>query len=302
MKFADKFLNHMWHFGANFPNYPKLDYLADFPIFESSLKEATRLLESMGGWVNRKSFDRVEHFCLFVGHSRSGHSLIGALLDAHPHIILAHELDVLGNLSEVNSRNQLFYRLLVRSRLTARNGRSPSYSYKIPSQYQGEFKRLKIIGDKSGGFSSIHLKDGVKPLKELIKIVQIPVKIIHVKRHPLDNISTMARKGFNGDIDKAINRYFKDCNTINETKKWASENEMVDWIDILHERSVIKTKSSLAKLLDYLNLEYEKKYLHDTSDIVFGTPNKSRNKVKYRSNQIKKIRDKSKDMSIVYNI
>jgi hypothetical protein len=34
-------------------------------------------------------FADVHAFCLFVGYSRSGHSLVGALLDAHPGITIA---------------------------------------------------------------------------------------------------------------------------------------------------------------------------------------------------------------------
>jgi hypothetical protein len=35
-------------------------------------------------------FPDVHAFCLFDGYSRSGHSLVGALLDAHPKITIAH--------------------------------------------------------------------------------------------------------------------------------------------------------------------------------------------------------------------
>jgi hypothetical protein len=31
-------------------------------------------------------------FCLFIGYPRSGHRLIGALLDAHPDVAIAHEI------------------------------------------------------------------------------------------------------------------------------------------------------------------------------------------------------------------
>ena len=32
---------------------------------------------------------------MFIGYPRSGHSLIGSLLDVHPNAIVAHELDAL---------------------------------------------------------------------------------------------------------------------------------------------------------------------------------------------------------------
>src|SRR5512143_1721936 len=39
-------------------------------------------------------FLRVERFCLFVGYPRSGHSLVGAFLNAHRHAVVSHELNV----------------------------------------------------------------------------------------------------------------------------------------------------------------------------------------------------------------
>ncbi|UGS35133.1 sulfotransferase [Capillimicrobium parvum] len=39
-------------------------------------------------------FDDVEAFCVFIGHTRSGHSLVGSLLDAHHEAVIAHEEQV----------------------------------------------------------------------------------------------------------------------------------------------------------------------------------------------------------------
>lgn len=45
----------------------------------------------IGGWKNRKLFSDIQSYCMFIGCPRGRHSLIGALLDAHPNIIMAHE-------------------------------------------------------------------------------------------------------------------------------------------------------------------------------------------------------------------
>ena len=44
---------------------------------------------------HRDDFAAVRTFLLFVGHPRSGHSLVGSLLDAHPDVVVSHELDAL---------------------------------------------------------------------------------------------------------------------------------------------------------------------------------------------------------------
>lgn len=42
--------------------------------------------------VETPDFASVRTFVLFVGYPRSGHSLIGSIMDAHPNIIIAHEV------------------------------------------------------------------------------------------------------------------------------------------------------------------------------------------------------------------
>ena len=39
--------------------------------------------------------DGVERFVLFIGHARSGHSIIGSMMDAHPNMVISHEFQVL---------------------------------------------------------------------------------------------------------------------------------------------------------------------------------------------------------------
>ena len=35
--------------------------------------------------------DKVEKFVFFIGYQRSGHSIVGSFMDAHPHMVIAHE-------------------------------------------------------------------------------------------------------------------------------------------------------------------------------------------------------------------
>ena len=40
----------------------------------------------------------IKFYVFFVGVARSGHSIVGAVLDSHPHIVISHELNVFRNL------------------------------------------------------------------------------------------------------------------------------------------------------------------------------------------------------------
>ena len=61
----------------------------------------------LGSIVQRKQelkrnaeYDSVEAFVLFVGHPRSGHTLVAAILDSHPEMIIANEFNLLEKFQE----------------------------------------------------------------------------------------------------------------------------------------------------------------------------------------------------------
>ena len=59
-----------------------------------------------------KEFDETKYFCLFLGWSRSGHSIVGSVLDAHPNIVITHEYDVLKYYKRNKNSKELFMYLL----------------------------------------------------------------------------------------------------------------------------------------------------------------------------------------------
>jgi hypothetical protein len=99
----------------------------------------------------RKPFRAVRSYCIFIGYPRSGHSLVGSLLDAHPNIVIAHELDALKYMNAGFSRGQILNLIVDRSRIFTKQGRVwTGYSYRVPGQWQGNHRDLRVIGDKNG--------------------------------------------------------------------------------------------------------------------------------------------------------
>ena len=112
------------------------------------------------GRVNHRLFECIRTYIMFIGYPRSGHTLIGALLDAHPNMIVAHELNALQYIKRGFSKNQLFSLLLSNSKNNAKAGRMcTGYSYAVPNQFQGKYTDLVVIGDKKGGGSAYLLKE-----------------------------------------------------------------------------------------------------------------------------------------------
>lgn len=145
--------------------------------------------------ANSKLFHNIETFTMFVGYPRSGHSLIGSLLDAHPNILIAHELHALKLIRAGFDKNQLFQLLMENSQTMAAKGRRHSgYSYEVSNQWQGRFSTLKVIGDKKGASSAMQLRTSPGLFDFLKATLDLEVKLIHVIRNPYDVLTTMRKE------------------------------------------------------------------------------------------------------------
>ena len=107
----------------------------------------------------RKLYDGIQTFVLFIGYGRSGHSLVAAILDAHPKIVIAHEFDVLRKWNYYkndtwNGKSKLFFDLHSNSRAHAMFGKraqfrsvsQTGYAYHVAGQWQGTFQdNIKVL-------------------------------------------------------------------------------------------------------------------------------------------------------------
>lgn len=230
----------------------------------SSLRGAAR---------HRKAFDGVEVFCLFVGHPRSGHSLVGSLLDAHAQIVIAHELDALRYVRLRFRRHQLYSLILERSReFTAAGRRWTGYEYAVRGQWQGRYEELKVIGDKKGGASSRWLRADPTLLERLRKTVAVRLAVIHIVRNPFDNIGTMSRRT-GATLDYSIRRYFALCDGIQAAKQAVAPQDL---LELRYEELVASPKMELGRLCRFLGVKADREYMDACCEIIFPSPRKSR--------------------------
>jgi len=125
---------------------------------------------------------RLRAYCLLLGTPRSGHSLIGAMLNAHPNAIIAHDLDVTRPLADGLRRNQLCWLILRRDRKFTHLDRSvgAGNDYAIPGQRQGRYESLEVIGSKRGGAASRAFAADPTLFARLARTVGVPMRIVHV--------------------------------------------------------------------------------------------------------------------------
>ncbi|MEQ9620037.1 MAG: sulfotransferase [Deltaproteobacteria bacterium] len=237
-------------------------------------------LSAYGGYKYRQLFEGIKIYSMFIGYPRSGHSLIGALLDAHPNMIFAHELHALKFIYAGYTKKQIYYLLIETSRINAKEGRkTKSYSYEVPNQWQGDFTKLQVIGDKKGGGSTSILRTKPKLLSGLQNTIGTDIKFIHIVRNPFDNISTISRKTKRlKSLADSIEYYFSLCETTMEIKKQLKEHEL---FELRHESFLENPKAHLKELCHFLGVGAPDDYLNDCSGIVYKSPHKSRHQVEW---------------------
>jgi sulfotransferase family protein len=235
------------------------------------------------------SFNDLETYCMFIGYPRSGHSLIGALLDAHPNVIIAHELNVLKRIREGLNERQIYQLLLENSRTKAQAGRGASgYSYEVPNQWQGKFQKLKVIGDKQRGGSSRRLGNRPGSLQNLRSTLTCKIKFIHVTRNPYDNIATIADRK-NWSLEESATHYFSLCENNQKIKAQIAARDL---FDLQHESFIAKPQVILEELCQFLSVDACEDYLNDCASIVYKSPHRSRNDARWDGKLIDAVKNR----------
>jgi hypothetical protein len=255
---------------------------------------ATSLLQN---GRNAEFFRDIRTYCIFIGYPRTGHSLIGSLLDAHPRMIIAHEMDALIFLQHGFSRNQVFHLLLENSKKMAAAGRGHSgYSYEVPNQWQGRFEKLEVLGDKTGAQTAMGFYHDPGLLNVLRSKIDKELKFVHVIRNPYDILATMTRRSRRKTLDRNIDNLFKLCFSIAALKKHLPPEQI---FDLRFESFVDAPKVHLEQLCSFLGVEADHRYLKDCASIVFKSPKKSRFDIQWNRQSILKVRDRMEAFSFL---
>lgn len=225
---------------------------------------------------------------LFVGYPRSGHSLIGSLLDAHPEAIISHELNLLKFLKQEKKLEAILRAIKLNSLIYNYYGRNTiRYNYFLPKLFQGRYVCLKVVGDKKGNQTTRLFKNNPELCKRLLTNSTVNLSLIHVIRNPFDNIATKSlRTG--KSLEKSMQRYFSNVHFIEKLKTQFPEYI----IDIYLDDLVKDPCNTMEYLLDKLSLPKNKNFLQDCANIVYDKPSYTRYKVTWPDNLICTINQK----------
>jgi len=247
-------------------------------------------------YANPGLYDDVRFFCLFIGHGRSGSTLVGALLNAHRSIVLANELNTLRCIRRRMPRERLFNHIRSTSISQARHGSAGGggYRYAVPGQWQGKHDRISVIGDRKAGTTAIQLFREPELLKQLQTSVKVPLKFICVVRNPFDSITTTFKKTFRrpnepaeSHLSRQIDAYFDRWAAVTHVHEQLGDDHVAF---VRHEDMVMDTASQLAALCRFLEIEADSEYLTACASIVKRKPSITRDTVEWAPDLVAAVR------------
>jgi hypothetical protein len=239
-------------------------------------------------------FQQVKSYCCFIGHNKSGTSMIGALLDAHPNVILADDVGALRYISAGFSRDQLYHLLLKGSRREKMKGRVTgrrldSYSYLIPGQLQGRYTQLQVIGDSASGSSTRRLGLDPNLLDRMRNLMPgVNVKFIQVIRNPYDPIAISMVRG-KRTFEEAVEHYFTKCDLLVELSTRIGKENL---LAIRYEDFILSAEENLSNICNFLGIETTQDYLQACAAVLFQSPVIDRQRVEWDERRIGMVKDK----------
>jgi hypothetical protein len=239
-------------------------------------------------------FSHVRTFCFFIGHLKSGTSLLGGLLDAHRDVILSDELDALRFVEAGFSRDQLFHLILKRARAEARKHRITArrlqaYSFEVPGQWQGRSETPLVVGDGRAGPTTQRLGTSPDLLERLEEALgQLDLRVIHVVRNPFDPISASIVRGQRSFAD-AIDHYIKRCDVLEGLRDRLDATNM---LAVRYEDVVADPETRLAEICRFLGVEADPAYLRASCAIVRPNPDRTRDTVEWTEPWISAVEER----------
>ena len=176
------------------------------PVVEREVD--ARLRAAASAWA------RVETYVVFIATARSGHTLIGSLIDAHPDAVVANEADILGKFLDrrrhdddddddddddpfAPSRDQIFAHLVSNSMRCGMVGRMQTgYNYSVPGMWNGQWRcGIRVLGDKKGSAMAEEIQNdrlGATAFFEALRVERVAV--VFVSPSTLDDTSERRRR------------------------------------------------------------------------------------------------------------
>ena len=273
--------------------------------------------------LSQSVVEGVEKFVFFVGYPRSGHSLIASVMDAHPDIVIAHEYLIFLKCAlqlkvGVENKTQLFNELYKNSYISSKCGwrsdsnTSKGYNLDVGSQWEGTFRQLRVIGDKSGGSTSDLMEsgEGGKCLEQMVSDLNMSVIAVHIVRNPYDMIATdilyqLSAIGHTKANDILHRKVRPDYNVqmLNTNKVFSRAlavkvvSNKVTVVEIHIEDYIKDPKSCVLEICNALEVQCPQDYVEECYQKAYRNVSRSRDLIEWEPATLHIIQERMKEFS-----
>ena len=264
--------------------------------------------------LTKQQAQKVDKLLFFTGYPRSGHSIIGSLLDAHPSIILSYAFFLFrrlltppgmnGSIEGLLQNKTLFFNMLYERSyhysFVSRKKSNKGYTLDVPGMWSGKFRNLKIIGDKSALSTTVAYSSASHSLfkqryEHLAECVGTELVTIHVIRNPFDMIATHTlyramsyswKK--NNETLLTGNKLIGSSYLLQEMEfffdKAEAVKEMVPMCGMkvleVHIENVVRSpRKEMQRLCKFLDVDFSEQYLQTCEQKIFKNVSRTRDKV-----------------------
>lgn len=239
-------------------------------VFRAADRQRLRVTTSVERLRDPHRFDDVRTVLVVIGHVKSGGTMLGALLDAHPNAAVSDEVGVLALAEAGFSGRQMFHliekgarREALKGRVTAR--RLGGYSFSVPG-HQGSLQRPALLmGDTRGGPTTRRLGEDVSLLGLLAeRFSPAAVRYVHVVRSPFDPISAMVRRS-GRTLESAIADHAAQCGRLDRIRAALPAGDV---LTVRYEEFTSDPVGGLRRVADHLALPVTDDYLAGATAII----------------------------------
>lgn len=273
----------------------------------------------------------IKYFVFFLGCDRSGSSILGSLMDAHPHAIIANEWRFpmfTDKSSSPSLRKDLFNKLYsasAKNKVKKRSHSDKGYTLVVDGLWQGAYDEyIEIIGDKTSGFDVIPFLRSKRKFRKNYEVLKnhlnIPIRAIQAVRNPFDVIAT-------GAIIKALgNEKFRDLKLkVRQNKTGGKLNAprhveqeinyvfdmytsardikyIMGWENVLDVHNVDLVddpRRTISRIFKFLGVETTEQYLDMCANKVFKSESQSRNLVLWTLKQIEQVETRMREFRVL---
>lgn len=208
----------------------------------------------------------------FVGEGRSGHTVVSGILGSHPHIRMSEEQKYISKWCRGYRKTRIIDELLAAGPgRTRRDMGFPNLCHHTDP--------LMALGDKCGWDAVNEVrKRSQSPtiLTRFSEFMEMPVKVIHTSRHPLDNISAwlMSPKyqRMHPDTDRLHNKMIRRYCQFYETAEEIMEGQ--DVFHLRNEELIADPSGTIQALSDWLGLPTDRAWRRASAKFINAKPNR----------------------------